>query len=426
MKAKVVFIFLFICLMLSLPSYAYIDPNTGGMLFSIVLGSITTIFFLLNSIFYKLKGKLFSSKALAKNKHDFVIYSEGKQYWTVFKPILDEFEKRQIPLMYYTSAIDDLFFSENYKYIKGEYIGSGNKAYFKLAFLNADVCLLTTPHLDVMQLKRSKNVKHYSHILHSISFSMNYRLFALDYFDSILCDASFQVPIIREIEQKRNLKAKQLPVVGSTYMDFNQQRLKELNIEKNEEFTILLAPSWGKFSILNKFGETILDDFKNTNYKIIVRPHPQSLIIDKKLIDKLIKKTKDYKNIEWDFNPDNLETLSKTDMLISDFSCIMFDYAFLFNKPFLYLKTDIAFETLDCSDLSETAWRYRILKDISKELKPQNGDIQNLVSIIEEVKNSQSIKENITKASMYAWEYRGESAKRVVDFLIQTQEELNK
>ena len=71
--------------------------------------------------------------------------------------------------------------------------------------------------------------------LHSICFSMNYRLFALDYFDSVLCDASFQVPIIREIEKKRNLKAKQLPVVGSTYMDFNQQRLKELNIEKNKE-----------------------------------------------------------------------------------------------------------------------------------------------------------------------------------------------
>ena len=390
-----------------------------------VLSSVATIFFLFNSLFYKLKEKMFSSKILAKNREEFVIYSEGNQYWSVFKPILDEFEKRGIFLKYYTSAIDDKVFKENYKFIKGEYIGKGNKAYFKLAFLNADICLLTVPHLDVMQLKRSKNVKHYSHILHSISFSMNYRLFALDYFDSVLCDAKFQIPIIRELEQKRGLKSKILPVVGSTYMDFNQQRLQNLNIEKNKEYTVLLAPSWGKFSILNKFGESILNDFKNTNYKIIVRPHPQSLVVDKKLIDKLIEKTKDYKNIEWDFNPDNLEALAKADILISDFSCIMFDYAFLFNKPFLYLKTDIVFETLDCFDLDETAWRYRILKDVSRELKPQNGDIKNIISIIEEVKNNQKIKENIFKASNYAWEYKGESAKRVVDFLIKTQKELN-
>ncbi|MBR5304485.1 MAG: CDP-glycerol glycerophosphotransferase family protein [Candidatus Gastranaerophilales bacterium] len=425
MKTKLVFVICFIYLTLSLPSYAYIDPNTGGMLFSIVLGSITTVFFLFNSLFYKIKEKLFSSKILAKNKHNFVIYNEGKQYWSVFKPILDEFEKRKISLMYFTSAIDDSFFDESYKYIKGEYIGKGNKAYFKLAFLHADVCLLTTPHLDVMQLKRSKNVKHYAHIFHSISFSMNYRLFALDYFDSVLCDAKFQVPIIREIEKKRNLKAKKLPVVGSTYMDFNQKRLKEIEIEDNKEYTILLAPSWGKFSILNKFGELILNDLKDANYKVIIRPHPQSLVVDKKLIDKLMEKTKKYKNIKWDFNPDNLKTLANADILISDFSCIMFDYAFLFNKPFLYLKTDIAFEALDCSDLDEVAWRYKILNDISKELKPQNGDIKNIVSIIDEMKNNLNIIENIKNASSYAWENRGESAKRAVDFLVQTQKELN-
>lgn len=425
MKIKILIAIFFCYLIISSPALAYIDPNTGGALFSVVLCSITTIFFLLNSLFKKLKRKLFSSKSLAKNKHDFVIYSEGGQYFGVFKPILDEFEKRKISLMYYTSSKNDPIFSQNYEYIKKEYIGNGNKAYFKLAFLNADVCLLTTPHLDVMQLKRSKNVKHYSHILHSISFSMNYRLFALDYYDSVLCDANFQVPIIRELEKKRNLKAKKLPVVGSTYMDYNQKRLQELKIEKNKNYTILIAPSWGKYSLLNKFEESIFENFKNTEYKIIIRPHPQSLIIDKKLINKLVKKTKEYKNIEWDFNSDNLKTLSKADILISDFSCIMFDYAFLFKKPFLYLKTNISFEALDCSDLDKTAWRYKILDTIGRELKPQNGDIENIISIVEEMKNNSSVQKNIIDASNYAWEYKGQSAKRVVDFLIETQKELS-
>ena len=424
-KNKLIIILLLCCISTTLPAFAYIDPNTGAMLFSLLLCSITSIFFIFNSLILKIKTRFFS-KSLSTKKHDFVIYSEGNQYFCVFKPILDEFEKRKINLTYYTSSKNDPVFSKNYNYIKSEYIGKNNTAYFKLAFLNADICLLTTPHLDVFQLKRSKNTKHYCHIFHSISFSMNYRLFALDYFDSVLCDAKFQIPLIREIEKKRNLPSKKLAVVGSTYMDYNKKRLDEIKTKpKNDKFTILIAPSWGRFSLLNKFGKSILEDFKNTEYKIIIRPHPQSLRVDKKLIDDLITSTKNSKNISWDFDSDNLKSLSKADILISDFSCIMMDYAFLFNKPFLYLKTDIVFDTLDCSDLDETAWRYKILDEIGKELKPQNGDIENLKNIIEEMKNNPNYEKNIINASNYAWEEKGNSAKNVVDFLIETQKELN-
>ena len=260
-------------------SFAYIDPNTGGMLFSIALGSITTILFLLNTLFAKIKSKFFFSKKLAKNKHDFAIYSEGNQYWCVFKPILDEFEKRQINVAYYTSAKNDIFFSQNYKYIQGEYIGKGNKAYFKLAFLNADICLLTTPHLDVMQLKRSKLVKHYSHVLHVAGFSMDYKLFALDYYDSIMCDANYQVALIEEIEEKRNLSKKELIVTGSSYLDYYKNQIKNFKSNKNSEFTVLIASTWGEFGLLNKGGNLLIDELSKTNYKIIIRPHPQSLMV---------------------------------------------------------------------------------------------------------------------------------------------------
>jgi len=40
-----------------------------------------------------------------------------------WKPVLDEFEKRQIPLVFYTSSPDDPFFDCHYDYVKGEYIG---------------------------------------------------------------------------------------------------------------------------------------------------------------------------------------------------------------------------------------------------------------------------------------------------------------
>lgn len=98
----------------------YIDPGTGSMLFSILIGAAATLFFLGKAAILKLK-LLFSGR---KNKDaiqqdaafkPYVIYCEGKQYWNVFKPVCDEFEKRHIQLTYFTSAEDDPVFTQKYE-----------------------------------------------------------------------------------------------------------------------------------------------------------------------------------------------------------------------------------------------------------------------------------------------------------------------
>ena len=89
-----------------LPAQAYIDPATGSMLFSVVLGVLTTLVFLFHSLLFKLK-LLFNKKMLSKEKLPFVIYSEGKQYWSVFHGILDEFEKRKIYYDKYQEILAD-------------------------------------------------------------------------------------------------------------------------------------------------------------------------------------------------------------------------------------------------------------------------------------------------------------------------------
>src|SRR5574344_2752110 len=180
----------------------YIDPGTGSMLFSILIGAAATLFFLGKAAILKLK-LFFSGK---KNKNagavdasykKYVIYCEGKQYYNVFKPVADEFEQRKIMLTYYTSAKDDPIFDQKYEYVKPEFIGEGNNAFARLNLLSAGVVLMTTPGLQVYQLKRSKNVKHYAHILHGASDATMYRLFGVDYFDSVLLSGEYQKEDIR-------------------------------------------------------------------------------------------------------------------------------------------------------------------------------------------------------------------------------------
>jgi len=406
--------------MLGCPVFAYIDPGTGSMLLSVVIGASTALFFLLNSLFISLKRFVFAKKDLSDNSVPFAIYSEGKQYFGVFKPILDEFERREIPVLFLTSDENDPIFNENYRFVTGKFIGKGSKAYMNLAFLRADVCLMTTPQLDVLQLKRSKFVKHYSHIFHSITASMDYRLFSLDYYDSVLCDAQFQIPLIRELEKKRNLTPKELVVVGSTYMDYYSQQLKNTSLRNPTPppYKILVAPSWGADSLLNKFGNNLLQKLAETDYKIIVRPHPQSMLVEKDLINNLMQK---FPQFEWNFDANNLEVLSRADVMISDFSCVMFDYAFLFKRPFIFVNTEMNMEIYDMGDLDELPWRYRMMYEIGRELKLQNIDM--LPQLIEETKHIDVQK--IEAAKQLAWEKEGESAQNIVDFLINKQKEVS-
>ncbi len=145
--------------------------------------------------------------------------------------------------MFLTSSQDDPFFSQKYEHVKSELL-RGNKAFTRLNFLEADVCLMTTPGLDVYQLKRSKGVKHYAHILHAVDDATSYRLFGLDYFDSVLLSGEYQKEHIRLLEKQRGIKEKELIVVGCPYLDILQEKAKDL-LQKRVTSLPYCSPSWG-------------------------------------------------------------------------------------------------------------------------------------------------------------------------------------
>ena len=275
----------------------YIDPGTGSMLFSILIGAAATLFFLGKAAWLKIK-LIFSAKkngvstTADSNFKKYVIYNEGMQYWNVFKPVCEEFEKRQIELTYYTSAEKDPCYEAGYKFVKPEFIGEGNLAFVKLNMLSAGVVLMTTPGLQVYQLKRNKHVKHYTHILHAASDATMYRLFGIDYFDSVLLSGEYQKEDVRILEKQRNITEKELVVVGCPYLDSLKQKMQAIPAEENHTFTVLVSPSWGSSALLSKYGEKLLDPLVNTGWRIIVRPHPQSKKSEKEMLDRLTERYK--------------------------------------------------------------------------------------------------------------------------------------
>ncbi len=240
------------------------------------------------------------------------------------------------------------------------------------------MCLMTTPGLDVYQLKRSRGgVKHYSHVLHAVDDATSYRLFGLDYFDSVLLSGEYQKDHIRLLEQKRGgIKEKDLVVVGCPYLDVLQEKVSALSTKNQDEITVLVAPSWGgKSGILSRYGTTLLDRLVETGFQIIVRPHPpQSRQSEKHVLDELTNRYAENKNLSWDYSTENLHSLSSSDIMISDFSGgVIFDYTFLFDRPFLYVTGEYDSMPYDSYDIEEAPpWKFRVLPEIGKELKKED------------------------------------------------------
>ena len=395
----------------------YIDPGTGSMMFSILIGAAATLYFLLRALILKMKVFLSGGRISSNtdNTSNYVIYSESSRYWNVFKPIIEEFEHNKIELRYLTSAIDDPVFKTSWSYVKPEFIGEGNKAFLRLNFLSAQVLLMTTPGLDVYQLKRSKKVKHYSHVLHAATDAV-YRLFGLDYFDSVLLTGDYQAADIRYLEKLRGLPEKQLVTVGCSYLDVYSEKIKQIPGESDPPFTVLVSPTWGPSSLLTRYGEKLLDPLSASPWRIIIRPHPQSQISEAAMLERLQTRFKDSSNIEWDYEQENIFSLKKADVMISDFSGIIFDYMFLCNKPVIYVNHDIDLRPYNADDLDHELWQFTILKEAGIELREE--DFPGITEVIKNAADSAALSAARKKACETAWQYPGEAGKRIFNFMI--------
>ena len=414
-----------------MPKLLYIDPGSGSMLVTVIIGIVSTLLFAFKNQFIKLKFRISGGKgekvSTENEKMPYVIFSDSKRYWNVFKPICDEFEKRETVCRYWTASPDDPALDVPYNYVKCEFIGESNKAFARLNTMKAGICLATTPGLDVYQWKRSKNVDWYVHTYHAVDEGTGYRMFGCDFFDTVLLTGDFQERYIRMLEEMRNIPAKEVKTVGCTYLDDMMKRRLELEAENEENdkkpFTVLLAPSWGDGSILNRFGEKILNALVKTGYRIVVRPHPQSAVSDPELLKSLKEKFPDNDMFSWNSDNDNFKVLSESDIMITDFSGIIFDYTFIFDKPLIYAETSWDTAPYDAAWIEEEVWRLQILPELGKQLEEK--DFDNIKEVIDSVSDSDVYRNGRRKYSEMAWMFKGESAERTVDYLVSKYEELS-
>ncbi len=405
----------------------YLDPGSGSMLLAGIIGILATILFFMKGLFYKARRLAFGLVGKTtkdhQTKHQLVFYSEGRHYWSTFRPLIDELVRRNERCLYLTSDERDPGLLYSSELLSTRYIGSGTKAYAYLAVLETDVCAMTTPGLDVLQIKRSKGVKHYAYLMHAPTDVGTYKQYSFDYFDSILLSGDHQSRSLRKLEELRGTPRKHLSKVGCLYYDAMQRQLNELDpAPATGSPTVLVAPTWGENGLLKRFGSLILLPLLKKQWKVILRPHPQSSISEKDMLDRLREELRSYPNLLWDHDNDGTKSMSRAHVMVSDLSGIVFDFVFLFERPVITLRFDVNKIGLEASDLPWELWELTVLDSIGTRIEEDGVD--GLPSLIERELAKSDRREKVRRLRNESVANFGHAAKDVADELVRIRDEV--
>lgn len=277
----------------------------------------------------------FNQLNTANNKICF--YCEGKNYWPHLKPVvLSLLEQNKEVINYVTSNDNDPALEINHKLLNTFVIGEGFIRNYFFDNLKSDVMVMTMPDLDQYQIKKSKHVKRFVYIHHSlVSHHMVYRPKAFDAFDVIMCAGLHHNTEMTAMEKTWDMPPKQLLNHGYGRLDSimaNRQPREDNQIKK-----ILIAPSWGENGTIEVMGEQLVDTLMHMSYQVILRPHPQTLKFAGKTIEKIAHKYRDNERFNLEIGVDSEQSLHQSDVMISDWSGAALDYAFGLLKPVLFI-----------------------------------------------------------------------------------------
>ena len=300
------------------------------------------------------KRKLFGDEKTKREKQDYkrffsivnkklVFYSEGSGFYKYYKGTIEYLlEHTNITIHYITSDYNDRIFElagKNDK-IRAYYIGE-KKLITLMMKMDADIVVMTTPDLETYHIKRSyvrKDIE-YIFVMHDMgSFNLTNRNGAVDHFDTVFCTGKHQKEEVEKIEIAKNLPKKTTVEAGYDLLD---DMIKDYESSKTvtERPVILIGPSWQVDSIMDSCIDDILEGFKNSEFDVIVRPHPQYVRHKAEKCEALKEKYKEYSNISVQTDFSSNSTVFDAAILVTDWSGICFEYAYTTKRPVIFIDT---------------------------------------------------------------------------------------
>ena len=279
-----------------------------------------------------------------------VFYSEDRSYEKYLGPIIRALvEQEGEQLCYLSSDAADPILKQNETVLRGGrdkpitsyYVGAGSARTFAFQTLRANILVMTMPDLETFHIKRSTvHPVHYAYVHHSmVSTHMVYRGEAFDHFDSIFCVGPHHVEEIRAWEKLNGLPSKRLFEHGYAVLDWLLAAGREPGAQQlaGAPLNVLLAPSWGADSIIERGAEPLIQALLGAGYHVVVRPHSMTARNSSAKLDQLSRSFRGAGQFVLDADTTTLRALLDADVMISDWSGAAMEFAFGLGRPVLFL-----------------------------------------------------------------------------------------
>lgn len=351
------------------PARAYLDPGTGNILIYVGVSLLTTALYFAKNIWYGLRDRLSPGQARRAEtaRKDLVLFSEGRIYWSTFKPIVEALLERRCPFRYLSMDIEDPGLAIESPYMDSRFIGTGSAAFARASGTRASVMLQTTANIGTpgYPMPVPRHVGCLAHVVHGVGGLALYYKNAHDTCDALLLMGEGDRESVRLLERKRGLPVRECVSAGVPCLD----ELARAIVPKeglSDPPVILVAPSWGEKNCLTYCGREFIHWLLEEGYRVIIRPHPFSLKMELPFIQALRTEFEPCDGAAIDLDVNGGPSLAAADMMISDKSGVRFDFAFLYQRPVLTL--DIPMGNREKFEISELDYVWE--EDVERRLGP--------------------------------------------------------
>ncbi|SBV97103.1 conserved exported hypothetical protein [uncultured delta proteobacterium] len=356
------------------PAWAYLDPGTGNILIYICISILTAVLYFAKTAWYGLRNKFSATpvQRAATRSEELVLFSEGKIYWSTFRPIVAALLERGYPFRYLSMDIEDPGLAIESPHMNSRFIGTGSAAFARAAAVRASVMLQTTANIGTpgYPMPIPRHVTCLAHVLHGVGGISLYYKNAHDTCNVIFLMGHGDHESIRLLEKKRGLPERECVSAGVPCLD----ELARTVLPKNgmsDPPVILVAPSWGEKNCLTYCGTEFIHWLTEAGYNVIIRPHPFSQKAEQPFIAALQEEFGRDPHVRIDLDVSGGPSLAAADLLISDKSGVRFDFAFLYQRPVLTLDIPMRNrEKFEISDL-EYVWEDDVERRLGPVLTPE-------------------------------------------------------
>ena len=311
------------------------------------------------------------------NKH-LVIYSERSGFYKYYEALIDGLLKSSnITIHYITSDPDDAVFelAKTQPRIRPYYIGL-KKLIPLMMRLDADMVAMTTPDLDTFYIKRSlvRKDAEYIYIPHDMmSIHMGFHKGALDHFDTVFATGPHVEREIRSTERVYGLPEKTVVPFGYPLAEKLEAAYEHMDKTPHEKKEILIAPSWQEDNLLDSVIDTLIAKLRAPDVHLTVRPHPEYVKRYGERMRALTEKYADVPAAELTFELDfsSNRSIYSSDLLITDWSAIAYEFCFSTKRPVLFVNTKIKMENPDYRDIPDIPVEISLRDEVGRSLEKQ-------------------------------------------------------